>query len=149
MNIQTLERMSLAELEVLYRDTPLGQIPTGVFHGTVLHWLDNPGARDPFFHTVEWFGFDVLRWGIRFDRWQWWFLCQCLSLGRFDATVGPSRWRDTETHRLRYERACLPRFVRDTLYDEVKPLGADLCLGIGGINRGRGEGDHFFYALYR
>ena len=31
----------------------------------------------------------------------------------------------------------------------VKPLSADLCLGLGGINAERGEGDHFFFALYR
>jgi hypothetical protein len=35
------------------------------------------------------------------------------------------------------------------LYDEVKPLGPDLCLGIGGINARVGRGDHFFFALAR
>ena len=43
----------------------------------------------------------------------------------------------------------LPRFVRDMLYDEVKPLSERLILGIGGINRGRGEGEHLFFALER
>jgi hypothetical protein len=35
------------------------------------------------------------------------------------------------------------------LYDEVKPLSRDACLGIGGVNAGRGAGDHFFFVLER
>jgi hypothetical protein len=35
------------------------------------------------------------------------------------------------------------------LYDEVKPLSEDLCLGMGGVNRGPGEGELFFFALVR
>lgn len=149
MDIHTLERMSPTELEALYRETPLGPPPEGVFDGAVLRWLDTPGAHHPFFRATEWVAFELLSWGIRFDRARWWFLRPRIAIGRFDATPGPSRWRDTETFRLRYDDPALPRFVRDALYDEVKPLGPDLCLGIGGINRGRGEGDHFFYALSR
>ena len=149
MDIHTLERMSRPELEALYRDTPLGPRPEGVFDGVLLQWLDTPGARHPFFRATEWFAFELLCWGIRFHRSRWWFLRSCIAMGRFDATPGPSRWRDTATFRLRYDDPSLPRFVRDTLYDEVKPLSPGLCLGIGGINRERGDGDHFFYALSR
>jgi hypothetical protein len=35
------------------------------------------------------------------------------------------------------------------LYDEVKPLSADLLLGLGGVNAETGEGDHFFFTLER
>jgi len=68
-------------------------------------------------------------------------------MGHFQTQVGESRWRDTDAVSLRYQRSRLPRFVRDVLYDELKPLSADLVLGIGGINQDRGAGDHFFFAL--
>jgi hypothetical protein len=41
----------------------------------------------------------------------------------------------------------LPKPIRDQLYDEVKPLAPDLCLGIGGTNHESDEGDHFWFAL--
>lgn len=63
--------------------------------------------------------------------------------------VGPSRWRDTEAVTLHYERSRLPAPIRGVLYDEVKPLTDTICLGLGGINAERGDGDQFFFALER
>ena len=37
--------------------------------------------------------------------------------------------------------------VRGMLYDELKPLADGRVLGLGGINAGAGEGEHFFFEL--
>jgi hypothetical protein len=139
----------LPELEALYRDTPLGPIPEGIYDGELLRWLTPEGPCVRMYLAIEWVGFVLLPWGIRFDRDLWWFVCPPLNAGRFTATGGPSRWRDTETYRLDYGSSCLPRCFRDRLYDEVKPLDENTCLGIGGINRDRGQGDNFFFKLTR
>jgi hypothetical protein len=49
--------------------------------------------------------------------------------------------------RLGYDVSRLPGFVRRHLYDEVRPLGPELCLGIGGLNRAAGRGALFYFAL--
>jgi hypothetical protein len=124
-------------------------MPTGVYDGQVLRWVETNGPCVGFFLAIEWFGFVVLPWGVRFDKNLWWFVVPPLNAGRFSATPGPSRWRDTETYRLTYGTSCLPKIFRDILYDEVKPLDENTCLGLGGINRGPGQGDHFFFLLTR
>jgi hypothetical protein len=164
--VDELRRASLDELERLYRESPVGPAPSGLYRGELLRWLDTRGARRPSVRAadrtsnlggraaevrlatlVEWALFEAPRWGVDFARRRWWFVRPALAAGRFTATYGPSRWRETDTFRLEYGESRLP--VRALLYDEVKPLGADLCLGIGGLNAERGEGDHFFFALYR
>lgn len=137
----------LAELERIYRETPLGPPPSGVFRGRVLHWLSPTGPWMRANLALQWVAFGLLPWGIRFDTAKWFWFCPCFASGRFDATPGPSRWRDTETYRMDYSKACLPSCVRDWLYDEVKPLPDGTCLGIGGVNRDVGTGDCFFYLL--
>jgi hypothetical protein len=87
--------------------------------------------------------------GVDFDRSLWWFQHPRLALGAFSASAGRSRWRATETLRLDYGSSRLPAVVRDRLYDEVKPLSETLCLGIGGVNAPRDQGDLFFFALVR
>ena len=71
------------------------------------------------------------------------------DLAAFEARVERSRWRETDSVVLRYEGSRLPGALRRLLYDEVKPLGEGLVLGIGGGNDGPGRGDHFFFALER
>jgi hypothetical protein len=94
-------------------------------------------------------GFVRLPFGIDFDRRRWFFVDPRLLVGRFATECGPSRWRDTDSVRLTYHGSRLPRIIRSSLYDEVKPLSDELCLGMGGINADRGTGDHFFFALRR
>lgn len=149
MDLTQLRAMDAPALERLYIDTPLGPRPQGRFRGAVLAWMNNRGARDPFFRTVECFAFELLPWGIDFGTDCWFFVASPIQMGRFAPTAGPSRWRPTETYQLHYGVSHLPPFVKKALYDEVKPLSPDVCLGIGGINRGVGEGDHFFFALVR
>jgi hypothetical protein len=48
---------------------------------------------------------------------------------------------------LHYDVSRLP--IRRVLYDEIKPLADGTILGLGGIDAGRGEGDHFFFELRR
>jgi hypothetical protein len=149
MTAAELLRLDLAGLESLYNDTPRGPAPRGLFRGRKLAWVDGGGARRAHVRLVDGLLFGALRFGIDFDRRLWWFVRPSLALGRFELDAGPSRWRDTDTFQLHYQASRLPAPVRTLLYDEVKPLGDDLCLGLGGINAPLGEGDHFFFALTR
>jgi len=145
MTAERLAAASLDELEAIYAGAPLGPEPRGVWRGRMLRYLDKPLA----IQAIDWLMFDVPPYGIDFDARNWWFFAPRLQAGHFEARAGRSRWRDTETVRLEYETSRLPRFVRALLYDEVKPLSDELCLGFGGVNRGAGIGEHFFFALTR
>jgi hypothetical protein len=149
MDRRDLQRMTRDELDRLYIDSPQRPRPQGRFVGTHLCWL--PPARKlsnaPFI-LLEWLAFDVLPWGIDFDDSLWWVGLSCLRGGRFETVPERSRWRPTECQQMRYHRDWFPPF-RWFLYDEVKALSDDLCLGIGGVNRPEGLGDHFYYALSR
>jgi hypothetical protein len=144
-----LANLDKDRLEAVYRDAPIGPAPSGVFRGRFLCWLDTRGAKRLDVRAMDTLLFRWLRFGIDFDRRLWWFVRPELAAGRFYATVGPSRWRSTPTLRLRYDISSLPAPLRGMLYDEVKPLSADVCLGLGGLDAKRGDGDHFFFALQR
>ncbi len=121
-------------------------VPSGRFRGTNLLRLDSPTARRPRYWGSR--VFDFLPYGIDFDEKCWVFFSR-LRLGRFRAAVEPSRWRRTRVVTLRYEPSFLPYSIKSVLYDEVKPLTPDLCLGIGGFDGDAGTGDHVFFALQR
>ncbi len=149
VNPRDLSRMSISELDALYISAPMRPRPEGIFRGRLLRWL--PPAckpRNAPFVALELVAFQLLPWGIDFRSTLWWVGLRCLQGGLFEATEGRSRWRPTETFRMSYHRDRLP-FFRRYLYDEVKPLSDDLCLGIGGINADEGVGDHFYYLLER
>jgi len=145
--LQQLSSMSLGELEALWTRPIALSAPRGVYRGHALWRIDHETSRRPLWRFSERLGFVWIPFGVDFDRRLWFFFAPHLAMGRFQTQVGESRWRDTDAISLRYERSRLPRFVRDVLYDEVKPLSERLVLGIGGINRERGEGEHFFFAL--
>ena len=139
-----LRRCSLEELERLYR-TPLApSVPRGRFRGALLHWL-TAAKHHPLWRTVDTLGFGLTPFGVDFDEACWYFWHPRLRTGGFETAVGGSRWRDAQVLQLHYQRSKLP--IKGLLYDEVKPLGPDLCLGIGGINSDAGP--HFFFALER
>lgn len=144
-----LLRMSEAELERVFVDAPLLDLPRGAFDGTTICRIGTPGASHPLYRSLEWLGFEAMRWGIDFDGPRWFFQSPLLQAGRFEPKPGRSRWRDTQAFGLHYHPSRLPGFVRDSLYDEVKPLAPDLCLGLGGVNLEVGDGDHFFFVLSR
>jgi hypothetical protein len=144
-----LVRASIAELESLYASSREVIVPKGRFAGRHLVWLDTPAARHPVLRTVEHLFFAELSWRIDFDRRRWFWLQDRVGIGRFSASVGPSRWRATDTIRLLYDDPLLPGFVNQWLYDEVKPLSDDLCLGLGGISAKKSVGEQFFFALGR
>lgn len=148
----TLERLrgaTLQELEALYRSPDEPWIPDGWFHGQVLMRLPNPGARHPFNRITQTALFEAIPFGVDFDNRRWFFGHRHLGAGRFQAVIDPSRWRDCRCVALHYQVSRLPGAVRRLLYDEVKPLTDDLCLGLGGTNAERDRGDHFFFALIR
>lgn len=147
VSLHQLEQSSLAELEAIYAERDPVRSPTGRFRGVHLLRLDRPGARRPWY--VGSVGFGHVSFGIDFDQRRWFFVHPELQVGRFVTHVGPSRWRDATVVQLHYGVSRAPRFVRQVLYDEVKPLSDELCLGMGGIALDRGKGDHFFFALER
>ena len=149
MNLYDLMRCRLADLESIYVEERPVAIPSGRYHGTYLRQLDHPGARRLWVRAIGLFGFQLPPFRVDFDRCCWMFFHPWLAAGRFRAVVQPSRWRDTEIVALHYEVSLLPGLIKDALYDEVKPLGPDLFLGLGGLQGGPGEGDHFFFALAR
>lgn len=149
MDLPALERASLDDLESLYREPRSLELPRGRFAGRVLCRLENRGARLPLLRGVEWLGFEAISFGIDFDQRLWFFTRRRVKMGRFAPRIGHSRWRDTETVQLHYDVSRLPQLVTRLLYDEVKPLSDDLCLGLGGVRAARGLGDHFFFALTR
>jgi hypothetical protein len=152
MNDVELERTYASELPIT--------APSGIFYGRHLGWLDTRGGRNPVLRRLLHLAFIATPFGIDFDKRHWLFspsrrlksnaLSKArLKLGHFEPTVGPSRWRDTDAVRMGYEVSGLPRPIKAVLYDEVKPLSEDLCLGIGGTNAARGYGDCFWFALSR
>jgi len=141
-----LRASSLDALEELYRGGAIGPRPRGRFRGRVLCRVDSRLAKSKS-GTAILLPFERAAFGIDFDRSVWFFVRPWLRIGRFRVEVGPSRWRDAEVLRLEYDVSRLPRPIRGFLYDEVKPLSDTLCLGLGGINAGRGKGDLFFFAL--
>lgn len=145
-----LRRCSLAELEDHYRADHDLRVPTGRLRGELLRWVEGPLARDPLWRPFCMLAFQLSPFGIDFDRRCWFFWnSPRLAMGRFELRPGRSRWQPAETIGLHYEASRIPGLVRRHLYDEVKPLSADLCLGIGGINRPGGEGAIFYFALAR
>ena len=144
-----IREMDHEGLERLFAHEAPIAVPKGLFDGSTLERLDNPGAQHPVWRRLEGLGFERTPFGVDFDRHRWFFHRPKLGIGRFEARVGRSRWRDTRAVILRYDRSRLPSPVKSMLYDEVKPLGPDLVLGLGGIDAGRNHGDHFFFLLER
>lgn len=145
-----LGRASVAELEAIFGRGAQAPMPRGSFRGRLLHVLDTPGAQAPLQRVVNHVAFGMTPFGIDFDRRAWWFFAPWLTAGRFAATEAarPSRWRPgADVFALDYSVSRLPKPMRGALYDELCPLGPALVLGLGGIDRERGRGDHFFFAL--
>jgi len=141
-----LRTRSLDSLEELYRSAPIGPRPRGRFRGHVLSRVESQLAKSPK-GSVILAPFERARFGIDFTSATWFFVHSSFRIGRFRIERGRSRWRDAEVLTLEYDVSRLPGPVRGFLYDEVKPLSDTLCLGLGGINAPRGEGDLFFFAL--
>jgi len=144
-----LRGASSATLEGLYAgERPLELAPRGLWLGHTLRRLDNPGARAPVSRALQWLMFEAVPWGIDFDRRRWFFLGgRRIAGGHFELRAQRSRWRDTTAFCFDYEPSRLPGPIKHMLYDEVKPLGDRLMLGIGGENAERERGDHFWFAL--
>lgn len=155
VSLDALRWASLPELEALYtrmdartREGPIA-LPNGRFRGHYLRLVASQGARRLENRAMVWLGFALPRFGVDFTSSAWWFHHPLLQVGAFAPSIGPSRWRNAEVVQLHYHPSRLPWPVKPLLYDEVLPLSHDLCLGLGGINRDRGEGDLFFFALAR
>lgn len=142
-----LRAMSLAQLESVWTRRVELSPPRGVFRGHALSRIDHPTSRRPLWRYSERLGFVWIPFGVDFDRRLWFFFNRHIAMGRFEMAAGESRWRDTDAIRLSYGHSKLPGFVRNVLYDEVKPLSERLILGIGGINQERDAGEHFFFTL--
>jgi len=142
--MQALRDSSVEALERLYRDAPLAPAPSRRFRGEALGRVATRFARSAAVTAllVPW---ERVPFGVDFITHTWFFFHTRVRMGHFRLEAGRSRWRDTDTLRMRYDVSRLP--IRGLLYDEAKPLDETLCLGLGGINLGRGRGDLFFFAL--
>jgi hypothetical protein len=149
VDFHALRAANLAELEAIYATPGSVELPRGRFRGSVLRRLDNRGANHPLLRPLEWVGFEAVPFGVDFDARVWFFSPMRIRMGRFEPRPGASRWRDTQTVQLYYDVSRLPQLITRGLYDEVKPLSDDLCLGLGGVSAQTGLGDHFFFALRR
>ncbi len=147
--LSELNSASIDELEAIYASDRPFALPEGCYRGIHLRRLTTPGARKLVNRLPQYLGFEAARFGIDFDRARWFFFARHLGAGRFTAAIAPSRWRPTRTVTLDYAASRLPAPLRALLYDEVKPLSESLCLGLGGTNADRDQGDHFFFALAR
>jgi hypothetical protein len=141
-----LRASSLAELEQLFLRAPLGPAPRGRFRGEVLARVDS-GLAHSRKGALILAPFERLPFGIDFDASRWFFVHPALRLARFRLERGRSRFRACEVLALDYEGSRLPGPIRSFLYDELRPIGEALCLGLGAINAPAGEGDLFFFAL--
>lgn len=148
-SLATLQAASVATLEQYFATMPCGEWSPGLYRGHVLRRLDNRGAARAGNRLMMATAFERTPFWVDRTRCLWAFGHPRLAAGRFVPQRHPSRWRDTEAWGLHYERSRLPAWLRGQLYDEVKPVGPGLCLGIGGLNADRGEGDLFFFALVR
>jgi hypothetical protein len=141
---EALRASPVAALEAIYRDAAPGAVPVRRFRGEVIGRLDTRFSRTGIAKAVV-SPFERLPFWVDFGTRTWAFVHPRVRMGHFRVEAGRSRWRDTETLRLRYDVSRLP--FRGVLYDEVKPLSDALCLGLGGLNFGPGTGDLFYFAL--
>jgi hypothetical protein len=147
--VSELRQKTRDELEAIYLEPRPVFVPEGVYRGHHLFWLDTEGARDPILRPLEAAFFEHLTFHVDFVKKRWFWFDRRLGLGHFSASIGPSRWRDTDTIRLLYDDRRLPNWINYGLYDEVRPISDEVCLGLGGVNGKRGRGDHFFFELDR
>ena len=139
-----LRHASFAELCEVLSDAPCAPWPGGVWRGTwLMPWPERSRAVTLLNHLI----FDVTPYGIDLDRAAWWFVHPRARIARFTASLGPSRFVASDIVRLEYAVSALPRPLRGILYDEVKPLGPELMLGIGAIDRAPGVGERFLFQL--
>ena len=138
-------RPPLDGLEARFAEGSLAPLPSGLVVGRFLGFVASRGAERPIVRALDTLCFRAVRWGLDLDRQRWWFEHPRLAAGHFRIEEGLSRWRPTRVLRLHYDASRLP--IRGVLYDELKPLPDGSILGLGGVNRERGEGDHFFFDL--
>jgi hypothetical protein len=140
---------TLAELEALYAEDRPVRPPRGRFEGKLLRWLDTPPARHPLWRPLLALMFAASPFGVDFDARCWFFGGTRFQAGRFEPRAGLSRFRDAPAIGLHYQSSRLPGPIKALLYDEVKPLSEDLCLGLGGLVRAGKPEPVFFFELRR
>jgi len=145
--LNNLKKASIEELETLYNSSTDVPSPTGSFKGVFLHRLDKPGNRRPLYLGSK--AFEFVPFGIDFDQCKWYFFHPKFQIAKFRTQLDISRWRDSAIVKLHYDVSHLPSVIKGVLYDEIKPLSSNLCLGLGGFNQETGSGDQFFFALTR
>jgi hypothetical protein len=144
-----LKGSRLDRLEQIYLESEPAKLGDGLHKGHFLGMLDSVDAGKPGLWLISNGGFNWTPFWIDFSKNLWCFWHPKVALGKFETTLGPSRWRETRTYQLHYGCSHLPGFVKRHLYDEVKPINETICLGIGGVNAPGNKGDLFFFALER
>lgn len=141
------------ELDAIFSAPGAAALPQpGNYTGTWLRRIENAGTYKPFNLVSQWLMFEVTPFGITFNADAtgiWYFFNPALAVGNFAMRAEASAWRKTQCVTLNYETAALPAPVRDMLYDEVRVLSENHCLGIGGFKGPVGDGDNFYFLLTR
>ena len=142
-----------AELDAIFSAPGAARLPQpGNYKGTWLRRIENAGTYKPFNLISQWLMFELTPFGITFNADAtgiWYFFNPALAAGNFAMCAEASKWRNTQCATLNYENAGLPGPVRDILYDEVRVLSDNHCLGIGGFKGPAGDGDNFYFLLTR
>ena len=142
MTADDLAALDLAALEDVFVTARCHPLPSGVWQGRYLREL-------PMSLPKRLVARAMFRWptfGLDLDHREWWFHDPARRVARFEPRPGRSRWRETEVVQLDYQRTG-PRVIRGMLYDELKPLGPDCILGLGGSNHDGARGTWFYFAL--
>jgi len=147
IQLNDLKNASIEGLETLYCEHTASPSPKGCFQGIFLQRLDKPGNRRPLYYGSK--SFEFLPFGIDFNSCKWYFFHPLMRIAKFRTQCEASRWRDCEVIKLHYDVSHLPSVIKRVLYDEIKPISHDLCLGLGGFNLEKDEGDQFYFALIR
>lgn len=157
--IREFREKSLPELENIFAAPAKMAYPTaGCYAGTWLRRIENSGSYKPFNLISQWLLFEITPFGITFNSESadgaarngiWYFFHPAFATGNFHMVAGQSRWRNTPAVAMNYGAAELPAVVRNMLYDEVKPLTVNHCIGIGGFDAPTGDGDNFYFLLTR
>ena len=147
MNHDELLRLSCHELEQLYlrEDDDSTILPAKAsYRGEFLIALKTDLHNLLMHHLL----FVHAPFGLNFydgsNAGRWYLGHRRLEVARFEMSVAQSKWRDTAAIALDYRSSRLP--FKSILHDEIKHLGNDLYLGMGGLNGAARDG--FFFVLY-
>ena len=156
--VDDITTMDIDDLEILFskqNDHELKLPGSAIYKGQYLLRIDSDGAGKWYNRYPQELMFNFVPFGLNFfnDKKKkyasgdWYFFHRRLCAGSFEMIPGQSRWRNTNSIALNYDNSSLPSIIKNILYDEIKYIGNNIYLGIGGVNKETGNGDHFYFVI--